>query len=367
MLRLGIVGLPNVGKSTLFNALTLSKAAPAENYPFCTVDPNVGVVEVPDPRLDRLFEVVRPKKKVPAVVEFVDIAGLVKGASQGEGLGNQFLSHIREVDAIVHVVRAFDNPDVLHVTGSVDPVRDHDIITAELALADLAVVERRIERARKTARAGDKAAAGEAATLERVMEELNAGRGAREAGEDEDTIRYLRHLGLLTAKPILYAANVGETDLASGGGERVRELRDAVREHHEDALVVPFSARIEEELTDLDPGERREYLDSAGVEEPGLDRLIHAGYRLLGLETFFTVGENEVRAWTIPEGSTAFEAAGEIHTDFQRGFIRAETIAVEEFVAAGSYRAARERGLMRSEGRDYPVKDGDVLLFRFNV
>jgi GTP-binding protein YchF len=367
MLRLGIVGLPNVGKSTLFNALTLSKAAPAENYPFCTVDPNVGVVEVPDPRLDRLFDVVRPKKKIPAVVEFVDIAGLVKGASHGEGLGNQFLSHIREVDAIVHVIRAFDDPDVLHVTGSVDPVRDHDIITAELALADLTVVERRLERARKTARAGDKAAAVEVATLERVMDELNAGRGAREAGEDEDTIGYLRRLGLLTSKPILYAANVGENDLSAGGGERVQQLRDAVRGHHEDALVVPFSARIEEELTDLDPGERREYLDSVGVEEPGLDRLIHAGHRLLGLETFFTVGENEVRAWTIPQGSTAFEAAGEIHTDFQRGFIRAETIAVEEFIAAGSYRVARERGLVRSEGRDYAVKDGDVLLFRFNV
>ena len=211
------------------------------------------------------------------------------------------------------------------------------------------------------------AAAAEVATLERVMDELNAGRGAREAGEDEDTIGYLRRLGLLTSKPILYAANVGENDLAAGGGERVRQLRDAVRAHHEEALVVPFSARIEEELTDLDPGERREYLDSVGVEEPGLDRLIHAGYRLLGLETFFTVGENEVRAWTIPRGSTAFEAAGEIHTDFQRGFIRAETIAVEEFIAAGSYRVARERGLMRSEGRDYAVKDGDVLLFRFNV
>lgn len=367
MLRLGIVGLPNVGKSTLFNALTLSKAAPAENYPFCTVDPNVGVVEVPDARLDRLFDVVRPKKKVAAAVEFVDIAGLVQGASQGEGLGNQFLSHIREVDAIIHVIRAFADPDVLHVTGSVDPVRDHDIITAELALADLAVVERRLERARKTARAGDKAAAHEVATLERVVNELNAGRGAREAGEDEETVRYLRRLGLLTSKPILYAANVGEEDLAVGGGEWVQRLRDAVRAHHEEALVAPFSARIEEELTDLTAAERREYLDSVGVQDPGLDRLIHAGYRLLGLETFFTVGENEVRAWTIPEGSTAFEAAGEIHTDFQRGFIRAETIAVEEFLAAGSYRVARERGLVRSEGREYLVKDGDVLLFRFNV
>jgi GTP-binding protein YchF len=367
MLRLGIVGLPNVGKSTLFNALTSSKAAPAENYPFCTVDPNVGVVEVPDPRLDRLFEVVRPEKKVPAVVEFVDIAGLVNGASQGEGLGNQFLSHIREVDAIVHVIRGFEDPDVLHVTGSVDPVRDHDIVTAELALADLALVERRLERARKTARAGDKAAAAEVVTLERVMDELNAGRGAREAGEDDGTIRYLRHLGLLTSKPIQYAANVGEESLAGNGGPWVERLRHAVRTHHEEALVVPFSARIEAELEDLDPAERREYLDSAGVDEPGLDRLIHAGYRLLGLETFFTIGENEVRAWTIAEGSTAFEAAGKIHTDFQRGFIRAETIDVEEFIAAGSYRVARERGLVRSEGRDYLVRDGDVLLFRFNV
>jgi len=367
MLRLGIVGLPNVGKSTLFNALTSSKAAPAENYPFCTVDPNVGVVEVPDPRLDRLFDVVRPKRRVPAVVEFVDIAGLVKGASQGEGLGNKFLAHIREVDAIVHVVRCFEDSDVLHVTGSVDPVRDHDIITAELALSDLAVVERRLEKSRKTARAGDKEAAAEAKTLERVMEELNAGRGAREAGESEATIRYLRSLGLLTSKPILYAANVGEDDLAAGGGPWVERLRAAVRSHHEEAEVVPFSARIEAELSELAPEERAEFLAGTGVEEPGLDRLIHAGYRLLGLETFFTVGENEVRAWTIPEQSTAFDAAGEIHTDFQRGFIRAETIHVDQFLEAGSYREARERGLVRSEGREYPVKDGDVLLFRFNV
>src|SRR5437867_1912703 len=281
MLRLGIVGLPNVGKSTLFNALTSSKAAAAENYPFCTVEPNVGVVEVPDPRLERLNELVKPKKKVPAVVEFVDIAGLVKGASQGEGLGNQFLSHIREVDAVVHVIRCFDDPDVVHVMGPVDPVRDHDVITSELALADLAGVERRLEKTRKTARAGE-----------------------REA---------------------------------------------------------------QAELGELSGDERTEYLASAGVSEPGLDRLIHAGYRLLGLQTFFTVGENEVRAWTMHRGGTAFDAAGEIHSDFQRGFIRAETVSLEDFVRAGSYKAAREQGLVRSEGRDYVVQDGDILLFRFNV
>ncbi|OLC04126.1 MAG: redox-regulated ATPase YchF [Gemmatimonadetes bacterium 13_1_40CM_69_22] len=367
MLRLGIVGLPNVGKSTLFNALTSSKAAAAENYPFCTVEPNVGVVEVPDPRLARLFELVRPKRKVPAVVEFVDIAGLVRGASQGEGLGNQFLSHIREVDAIVHVIRCFEDPDVVHVMGPVDPVRDHDVITSELALADLGVVERRLEKTRKTARAGDKEAQLEVVVLERVLAELNAGRGAREAGETEDAIRFLRQLGLLTAKPILYAANVDEHDLAAGGGKWIDRLRAAVQSHHEEAEIVPFSAKFEAELAELAGEERGEYLASAGVREPGLDRLIHAGYHLLGLQTFFTVGENEVRAWTMHRGGTAFAAAGEIHSDFQRGFIRAETVAYEEFVRVGSYKAAREQGLVRSEGRDYVVQDGDILLFRFNV
>ena len=367
MLRLGIVGLPNVGKSTLFNALTSSQAAAAENYPFCTVEPNVGVALVPDPRLERLNEVVKPKKKIAAVVEFVDIAGLVKGASQGEGLGNQFLSHIREVDAVVHVIRCFDDPDVVHVMGPVDPVRDHDVITSELALADLAVVERRLEKTRKSARAGDKEAQAELIVLERVMVELNAGRGAREAGEGDDAVKFLRQLGLLTAKPILYAANVNEDDLAAGGGQWIAKLKTAVQSHHEEAEIVSFSAKFEAELGELGGEERKEYLASAGVSEPGLDRLIHAGYRLLGLQTFFTVGENEVRAWTMHAGDTAFAAAGEIHSDFQRGFIRAETVGFDDFVKAGAYKVAREQGLVRSEGRDYVVKDGDILLFRFNV
>jgi GTP-binding protein YchF len=367
MLRLGIVGLPNVGKSTLFNALTSSKAAAAENYPFCTVEPNVGVVEVPDPRLEKLNAVVKPKKKVPAVVEFVDIAGLVKGASQGEGLGNQFLAHIREVDAVVHVIRCFEDPDVVHVMGPVDPVRDHDVITSELALADLAVVERRLDKTRKSARAGDKEAQAELVLLERVVQELNAGRGAREAGESDAAVKFLRQLGLLTSKPILYAANVNEDDLAAGGGTWIAQLKAAVQSHHEEAEIVPFSARFEAELAELSGDERQEYLASAGVAEPGLDRLIHAGYRLLGLQTFFTVGENEVRAWTMHRGETAYHAAGEIHSDFQRGFIRAETVGFAEFVKAGSYKTAREQGLIRSEGRDYVVQDGDVLLFRFNV
>jgi GTP-binding protein YchF len=366
MLRLGIVGLPNVGKSTLFNALTSSLAAAAENYPFCTVEPNVGVVSVPDPRLERLNDLVRPKQKVPAVVEFVDIAGLVRGASQGEGLGNQFLGQIREVDAIVHVIRCFDDPDVVHVMGPVDPVRDHDVVTSELALADLAVVERRLEKARKGARAGDKDAQAEVAMLERVLAVLNDGRGARAAADTPATLDALGRLGLLTAKPILYAANVNEADLASGG-PHLAALRTAVQAHHEQAEIVRFSAKFEAELSALPVEERAEYLATAGVDEPGLNRLIHAGYHLLGLQTFFTVGEIEVRAWTIHQGDTACAAAGAIHSDFQRGFIRAETVGYEDFLRAGSYKAARDQGLVRSEGRDYVVADGDILLFRFNV
>jgi ribosome-binding ATPase len=366
MLRLGIVGLPNVGKSTLFNALTSSKAAAAENYPFCTVDPNVGVVEVPDPRLDRLVAIVNPRKRVPTVVEFVDIAGLVKGASQGEGLGNQFLAHIREVDAIVHVIRCFEDPDVVHVMGPVDPVRDHDVITSELALADLAVVERRLEKERKSARAGDKDAQIAVVLLERVVEELNAGRGAREAGESEEAVRFLRQLGLLTAKPILYAANVNESDLAQEGGRWVAALRQAAAAHHEEAEIITFSAKLEAELADLAAEDRADFLASAGVSEPGLDRLIHAGYHLLNLQTFFTVGENEVRAWTIHRGQTAYDAAGEIHSDFQKGFIRAETVGYDDFLRAGGWKEAREQGMIRAEGRDYVVKDADLMLFRFS-
>jgi GTP-binding protein YchF len=265
------------------------------------------------------------------------------------------------------VIRSFEDPDVVHVMGPVDPVRDHDVVTSELALADLAVLERRLEKTRKSARAGDKDAQTELVLLERVLAELNAGRGAREAGESESAVKFLRQLGLLTAKPILYAANVNEEDLATGGGKWLEALRKAVQTHHEEAEIVPFSAKLEAELADLSGEERQEFLAGVGVTEPGLDRLIHAGYRLLGLQTFFTVGENEVRAWTMHRGGTAFAAAGEIHSDFQRGFIRAETVGYDDFVKASTYKAAREQGLVRSEGRDYVVKDGDILLFRFNV
>jgi ribosome-binding ATPase len=366
MLKLGIVGLPNVGKSSLFNALTAAGAA-AENYPFCTVEPNVGMVEVPDPRLDRIAEIVRPKKTVPAVVQFVDIAGLVKGAAEGEGLGNKFLSNIRETDAIVHVVRCFEDPDVTHVMGGVDPVRDREVIEFELALADLATVEKRLEKTQRAARIGDKEAQLELPVIQRANDLLKEGRGLWEGQFSEKDATLLAPLTLLTIKPILYAANVTEQELTGNEGKHLTALRAAIAKSHEPAEVVPFSAKIEAELSELSGDERREFLDSLGIESAGLDRLIRAGYHLLGLQTFFTAGEQEVRAWTIHQGDTAPKAAGTIHTDFERGFIRAETVGYDEFAANDGWKVAREKGVVRAEGKEYVVKDGDVMLFRFNV
>lgn len=366
MLSLGIVGLPNVGKSTLFNALTSARAA-AANYPFSTVDPNVGVVEVPDPRLTRIAELVKPKTVVPAVVGFVDIAGLVKGASKGEGLGNQFLSHIRETDAVVQVVRCFDDPDVTHVMGDVDPVRDREIIEFELALADLATVERRLDRVARTARSGEKDAIAELPALERARSILQEGRALWEAQLTDKELAPLRPLNLLTTKPVLYAANVTDAELHGDEGAHLLALREAIARSGEHAEVVPFSAKIEAELADLPDRDRHEFLASLGVESTGLERLIRAGYHLLGLRTFFTIGDNEARAWTIHAGDTAPMAAGTIHTDFERGFIRAETVSFDDFVSSGGIKEAREHGLVRSEGRDYVVCDGDIILFRFNV
>jgi hypothetical protein len=365
LLRLGIVGLPNVGKSTLFNALTSARALVA-NYPFATIEPNTGVVAVPDPRLDTIARLVNPPRVVPATVEFVDIAGLVKGASQGEGLGNQFLANIREVDAIVHVVRCFEDPDVQHVMGPVDPVRDREIVNLELGLADLATVERRLDRTARAARSGEAQARSELALLERLRDALAAGQPARVVSPSQDERAVYRSLNLLTAKPELYAANVGEHEIATGN-RFVAALRAAVETDHEPAEIVTFSAEMEMELADLSPEDRAAFLQTEGVPESGLDRLVHAAYHLLGLQSFFTTGDKEVRAWTIHRGDRAPTAAAEIHTDFERGFIRAETVAYEDFVRAGGWKQARERGLVRSEGRDYVVQDGDLILFRFNL
>ncbi|KYC41851.1 GTP-binding protein [Scytonema hofmannii PCC 7110] len=363
MLRAGIVGLPNVGKSTLFNAVVANAKAEAANFPFCTIEPNVGVVAVPDERLDVLSKISSSKQIVPARVEFVDIAGLVKGASQGEGLGNQFLSHIREVDAIVHVVRCFENDDIIHVAGSVDPVRDIEIISLELGLADLAQVERRIERTRKQARSS-KEGQIELALLEKIAAALNEGKSARQVSLTEEEAEIVKPLELLTAKPIIYAANVSEDDLATGN-EYVERVRQVAAQ--ENAQVVVVSAQVESELVELPEEERAEFLSSLGVEEGGLKSLIRATYTLLGLRTYFTTGEKETRAWTITAGMSAPQAAGVIHSDFERGFIRAETVAYNDLVASNSMSGAKEKGLVRSEGKEYIVQEGDVLLFRFNV
>ena len=362
-LRCGIVGLPNVGKSTLFNALS-NAGAESANYPFCTIEPNVGIVTVQDERLDRLAQISDSVKVIPTAIEFVDIAGLVAGASKGEGLGNQFLSHIREVDAIVHVIRCFDDENITHVAGSVDPQRDVGIIDTELLLKDVDTMEKRIEKGLKATKTGDKKAKEEVAFYERLNEHLNEGKPARSFSVRSDEEAWMRSLFLLTSKPLLYAANVSETDLAEGNSY-VDSLRELAEKENTEVILV--SAEMEAQLIELDEEEREEFMADLGVTETGLSRLVKAAYKLLGLITFFTTGPKESRAWTIKRGFKAPQAAGTIHTDFERGFIRAETIKYNDFDRLGSEVAVKEAGLMRSEGKEYVMEDGDVVLFRFNV
>jgi hypothetical protein len=364
-LSCGIVGLPNVGKSTLFNAITQAGAESA-NYPFCTIDPNVGVVEVPDERLQKLAEIVKPNRIVPTAFEFVDIAGLVKGASKGEGLGNKFLANIREVDAIVHVVRCFQDENITHVSGKVDPIRDIEVINLELILADLDTVERRMERTRKNMKSGDKKYAQEMEVLERIHQALVNEKPARSVELSDEEKLIVRDLHLLTIKPVLYAANVSESEAADpDSNEFVKQVREfAAKEGSE---VVPISAKVESEIAELEGEDKALFLEELGLKESGLDRLIRAAYKLLGLYTYFTAGVQEVRAWTIRKGTKAPQAAGVIHSDFERGFIRAEVVSYEDLVSAGSMNAAKEKGLLRLEGKDYVVNDGDVMHFRFNV
>jgi len=367
MLRAGIVGLPNVGKSTLFNAVTRTRGAQAANYPFCTIDPNIGIVTVPDARLAVLQKIAKTNVVIPAAIEFVDIAGLVKGASTGEGLGNKFLTHIREVDAIVQVVRCFEDDDVLHVSGSVDPVRDIEVINTELMLADLESVTKKRERVAKDAKRGDKGAIAEDAVLAKLIEALEAGRPVLTVDLSPEERLVAKQFFLLSDKPTIFACNVKDTDLAAADANPyVIKVRDYVKTHLSCEAVV-ISAQIESELIDLSPEEGDAFLKEMGVSESGMGSLIRSTYHLLGLQTYFTAGEKEVRAWTIHVGDTAPKAAGVIHSDFERGFIKAETVAYDALVACGSVAAAREKGLYRMEGKEYVVKDGDVLLFKFNV
>jgi GTP-binding protein YchF len=364
-MRLGIMGLPNVGKSTLFNAITKAGAQCA-NYPFCTIEPNIGTVAVPDSRLEFLAEMYKPDRIVPAVIEFVDIAGLVKGASKGEGLGNKFLSHIREVDALVHVVRCFDDSDVIHVEGKVDPVKDVETINLELIFSDLDIVDRRLDRTRKMLKTGDRKFQEEIEILEYIKSNLEKGICSRSLKFTPEQAGFVESLYLLTAKPVIYAANISEDKIRSGlSDSHVKDL--ATLAINENSGLVLISAQIEEEISQLDDDEKKMFLNEAGLEDSGLDRLIKAGYKLLGLISFLTAGPMEVRAWTISNGTKAPQAAGKIHSDFEHGFIRAEIISYNDLVTCGSYAAAREKGLIRSEGREYIMKDGDVTLFRFNV